>query len=70
MFRIAAWAETLSLRHLARPVLDPNQPYPLGTGVFSPGVKLNTHPHVVKRLRKSMELYIHSPICLHGVVLN
>jgi hypothetical protein len=47
----------------------------LGTGGFLPwgrsgrGEKLTTHLHVVPRSRM-VELYHHSPICLHGLVLN
>jgi hypothetical protein len=33
------------------------------------GVKLTTHLHLVPRSRM-MEIYLHSPLCLHGVVLN
>jgi hypothetical protein len=33
------------------------------------GVKLTTHLHLVPRSRM-VELYLHSPICLHSVVLN
>jgi hypothetical protein len=33
------------------------------------GVKLTTHVHMVLKSRM-MELYLHSPISLHGVVLN
>jgi hypothetical protein len=33
------------------------------------GVKLTTHLHLMSRLRV-MELYLHSPIRLHDVVLN
>jgi hypothetical protein len=32
------------------------------------GVKLTTHLHLVPRSRK-VELYLHSPICFHGIVL-
>jgi hypothetical protein len=47
---------------------------PIGAGAYSPGlksrsVKLTTHSHIVQRLRM-VELYLHSPICIHGVVLN
>jgi hypothetical protein len=48
--------------------------YPMDTGV-SPlgqsgrGVKLTTHLHLVPRSRK-VELYLHSPICHHGIVFN
>jgi hypothetical protein len=33
------------------------------------GVRLTTHLHLVPRSRL-VELYLHSLICLHGVVLN
>jgi hypothetical protein len=33
------------------------------------GVKVTIHLHLVPRLRK-MELYLHSHLCLHAVVLN
>jgi hypothetical protein len=35
----------------------------------SRGVKLTTHLHLVPKSRM-VELYFHSPICLHGIVLN
>jgi hypothetical protein len=43
-------------------------------GIFFPGakqlgVKLTTHFHLVPRSRM-MELYLRSPIFLHGIVLN
>jgi hypothetical protein len=38
-------------------------------GEISPGVKVATHLHLVLRSRM-VELYLHSPICLHGIVLN
>jgi hypothetical protein len=38
-------------------------------GVSGRGFKLNNHPHIV--LRSGMvELYLHSPIRLHSIVLN
>jgi hypothetical protein len=47
--------------------------YPIGTGTLSPGVKRpgreSDHPHLVPRSRM-MALYLHSPLRLHGVVLN
>jgi hypothetical protein len=33
------------------------------------GLNLTTHLHLVLRLRM-VELYLHSPVCLHGVVLT
>jgi hypothetical protein len=32
-------------------------------------VELTTHVHILPRSRK-VELYLHCPICLHGIVLN
>jgi hypothetical protein len=48
--------------------------YPMGTGGSFPrnkatGVELTTHLHLVPRSR-IVELYLHSPIHLHGVMLN
>jgi hypothetical protein len=47
--------------------------YPMGTGASfhgskKRGVKPTTYFHLVPRSRK-MELYLHSPICLHGIAL-
>jgi hypothetical protein len=41
--------------------------YPIGTG--GKGVELTAHFHLGPRLRM-VKLYFHSPIHLHGVVLN
>jgi hypothetical protein len=57
----------------SRPALGP---YPMGTGggggifprVTRPGPEAD-HFHLVLRPRM-VELYLHSPICLHGIVLN
>jgi hypothetical protein len=57
-----------------RPALWPTKPpsYPMGTGGSFPGskaaggVKLTTHLHLVPMV----ELYLQSPIRLHGVVFN
>jgi hypothetical protein len=40
-----------------------------GEGVNGRGVKLAIDLRLVLRSRK-LELYLHFPICLHGVVLN
>jgi hypothetical protein len=44
----------------------------LGTlflGIKQLGMKLTTHLHLVLRLT-TVELYLHFPICLHGMALN
>jgi hypothetical protein len=47
--------------------------YPMGTGVYSLGVKrgrgvmLTTHPHLVPRLSMSRSYTSSPPLCLHGV---
>jgi hypothetical protein len=49
--------------------------YPMGSGSSfafvksARGVKLTTHLHLVPRLRM-VELHLHSPIYLYGIVLN
>jgi hypothetical protein len=48
---------------------SPIFPYNGYWGLFPRGVKLTTHLHLVLRL-KMMELYLHSPVRLQGVVLN
>jgi hypothetical protein len=53
-----------------RPALGPTQP-PIQwlPGFLSPGVKLTTNLHLVLRSRM-VELYLHSPIRLHSIVLK
>jgi hypothetical protein len=55
---------------LSRPALGSTQP-PIQwvLGALSQGVKLTTHLQLVQRSRKC-DPYIHSPIHLHGIVLN
>jgi hypothetical protein len=43
--------------------------YPMGTGALSPGVKLPGRLQIVPR-QENVNVYIHSPIRLNGVVLN
>jgi hypothetical protein len=38
-------------------------------GLSGRGVNLTTHLHLVPRSRM-VELYLHSPVCLHGIVLD
>jgi hypothetical protein len=58
----------------SRPVVGPLQSpvqwvaRPISSGVKRPGPEAATHL-LVSRL-KMVELYLHSPICLHGIVLN
>jgi hypothetical protein len=59
----------------SRPTVGPTQlPIRWVPGALSPGVKpqrvkLATHLHLMPRSRK-VNLYLHSPIYLHGIVLN
>jgi hypothetical protein len=53
-------------RLTSRPAQPPIQWVP---GAFSLGVKLTTHLHLLPRSRM-VELYLHSLICLNGIVLN
>jgi hypothetical protein len=60
----------------SRPSLGPTSAsYPMGTGADFPrgkaemGMKLTIHIHLVPRSRM-VELYLHSPIRLDGIVLN
>jgi hypothetical protein len=54
---------------------NPITSYPMGIGGDFPrgysgqDPKLTTHFHLVPRSRM-VELYLHSPICLHGIVLK
>jgi hypothetical protein len=58
-----------------RPALGPDQPpVQLAPGIVSPGVRGQGHeadrsPHPMSRLRM-MELYLHFPIRIHGVVFT
>jgi hypothetical protein len=45
----------------------PNRTHPASYPVATRGMKLTTHFRVLKRM---VELYLHSPICPHGLVLN
>jgi hypothetical protein len=60
----------------SRPALGPTQP-PIQRvlGTLSPGVKrlgceADHSPPASAEVKKNVDLYIHSPIRLHGVVLN
>jgi hypothetical protein len=59
-----------------RPALGPTQPpilwiaEDLSPGLKRPGRELILHLQLVPRSRKCGSIYIHSPIRLHGVVLN
>jgi hypothetical protein len=43
--------------------------HPVSGGKAARGLNLTTHLHPVPRSRK-VELYLHSPICFHGMALN
>jgi hypothetical protein len=54
-----------------KPALGPTQPL-LSSGyqeLFHRGMKLTTHLKIVGRLRR-VELILHSPLCLQGLMLN
>jgi hypothetical protein len=74
--RFQAGARDFSLLHRVQTCSGAHPAYyPMGTGVSFPrgcsgrGVKLTIALHLVLR-SSMMELYLHSPIRLHGVVLN
>jgi hypothetical protein len=57
------------------PALGPPASYSMGAGALSPGVKrmgreADHSPPPSAEVKKTLSLYIHSPIRLHGVVLN
>jgi hypothetical protein len=49
--------------------------YPMGTGLFFSGIKRqeseadHSHP-IYDEIKRNWDLYIHSPIRLHGIVLS
>jgi hypothetical protein len=56
----------------SRPTVGPIQPpVQLVTGALAPRVKRQWREenHLVPRSRK-VELYLHNPVCLHGIMLN
>jgi hypothetical protein len=78
----AEWAGFDSQQHnnflfptASSPTWGPTQPHiqwipaALSLGVKWLDVKLTTDLHIMARSKK-LELYLHSPICLHGIVLN
>jgi hypothetical protein len=59
----------------SRPALGPTQPPIQWVLVASPAVKRSGRkadhsPQTSAEVKKNVDLYIHSPICLHGVALN
>jgi hypothetical protein len=60
----------------SRPALGPTQPPiqwvpgALSPGVKRPGREADHSPPASAEVKKNVGLHIHSPICLHGVVLN
>jgi hypothetical protein len=69
--RFPAGARDFSLLHSVRdwfwasPSVQTNR----YQGLIPWGVKLTTHLPLVQRT-KMVELYLYSPICLHGIALN
>jgi hypothetical protein len=64
--------EDIILSPAPRPAVGPTQPpsqWVPGGGLFPPRVKLTTQLHLVPRTRM-VEIYLHSPTRLHGMVLN
>jgi hypothetical protein len=72
--RFPAGEEIFLYSTASRPAVGPTQPHIQWVpGALSPGVKqrevtLTTYFHLVPRLRV-VELYLHSPIYLHGILL-
>jgi hypothetical protein len=73
--RFPAVVRDFSVLHSVQTVSDTHSAsYPVGAGAHSPGVsgrgmKLTIHLHLEPRTRM-VELYLHSLIRLHGVVVN
>jgi hypothetical protein len=44
--------------------------YPMGTRGSFPGGKADHSPPSIAKLKECIELYLHSPIRLHGMVLS
>jgi hypothetical protein len=62
LYKIQTGSETQSVSYTVGPV-------GCFLGVKRQGLTLTIHLHLVPKLRM-MEIYLHSTICLHGVVLN
>jgi hypothetical protein len=62
----------LYVRISLRPTQPPIQwmPGALSLGVKQPGHEADHSPPSSAKVKECMELYLHSPICLHGVVLS
>jgi hypothetical protein len=73
--RFQACAKIILYSTEFRPLLGPTYPHiqwvtrALSPALSSQGMKLTTHLLLVPRLRK-LEMYLHSTICLHGIVFN
>jgi hypothetical protein len=74
--RILAGAGNSSLRHCVQTDSGAHPPsYPIGTGDLLLGVKQPGHeadhsPPSSAEVKECVELYLHSPIRIHGVVLS
>jgi hypothetical protein len=75
-FRFQAGGGNVSLRHRIQPGSGAQPaPHPMGIGDLSPGVKrpgreADHSPPSSAEVKEWVELYLHSPIRLHGVVLS
>jgi hypothetical protein len=68
--RFPAEARDILFSTESRPTLGPTQPHiQYVPGALFPAVNLITHLHLVSRLRM-VELYLHYPIYLPGMVFN
>jgi hypothetical protein len=67
---IDSWQrQDFSLLHSVQTSYLAHPTYPMGMGTISLEVKQTIHLHLVPRSRMA-ELYLHSLVCLHGIVLN
>jgi hypothetical protein len=74
--RFPVWAGNFYLHHRALNVSGAHPGFhTMSTGVFSLGVKRSGHeadhsPSSSAEIKEWVELYLHSPMCLNGVVLG
>jgi hypothetical protein len=74
--RFSAWTGNFSLNHPVQNGSGPTQPPvqwvpgALSLGVKRPGCEADHSPPSSAEVKECVELYLHSPIRLHGVVLS